>query len=136
MTHMPKPISPVDTQVCSVVLFDGSCPLCNREIAMYRRLRSHGSLEWIDVSAPQYSPPKGVSRETLMHRFHTITPRGELLSGASAFVHMWSLLPGWRYLAYFAKHQPLLFMMEMMYRLFLLARPWMQSAHRRLFPFV
>jgi 3-demethoxyubiquinol 3-hydroxylase len=117
MIHMPKPINPVDTQACSVVLFDGSCPLCN-------------------ISAPQYSPLKGVSRETLMHRFHTITPSGELLSGANAFVHMWSLLPGWRHLAYFAKRQPLLSIMEMMYRLFLLARPWMQSAHRRLFPFV
>ncbi len=123
---------PGETQACSAVLFDGSCPLCSKEIAMYRNLHSLGRVEWIDVSAPQYCPPAGVSRSTLMQRFHTVTPSGELLSGASAFVHLWSVLPGWRYLAAFGKHKAVLVVMEALYRVFLHARPWMQSAYRRL----
>ena len=38
-----------------------------------------------------------------MERFHVITPGGVLLSGARAFVYVWSQLPGWRHLARLAQ---------------------------------
>ena len=32
------------------IYYDGSCPLCRREIAFYRRLRATMRLDWVDVS--------------------------------------------------------------------------------------
>ena len=66
-----------------------------------------------------------------MQRFHVITPDGALLSGARAFVHVWSQLPGWRRLAKLAVVPGVLPAMEGSYRVFLVFRPWMQSLYRR-----
>lgn len=116
---------------CSAVLFDGSCPLCSREIEMYRKLPAREMLDWIDISAPGYTPPPGMTQAALMQRFHAIAPDGAVLSGAKAFVHVWSHFPGWRYLARFAKVPGVLYLMDAGYRAFLVVRPGMQAAYRR-----
>ena len=120
-----------DSSACSEVLFDGSCPLCVKEIDMYRKLPARAQVRWIDVSSPAYFPALGTTRPMLMRRFHVITPQGELLSGAKAFVHVWTLLPGWHYLARTAKVPGVLWLMEASYRAFLIVRPLMQSTYRR-----
>jgi ubiquinone biosynthesis monooxygenase Coq7 len=117
---------------CTAVLFDGSCPLCTREIGMYSKLPSRTPIAWIDISSPQYQPPIGTTRAALMQRFHVVTPNHALLSGAHAFVHVWSQLPGWRHLARLASVPGVLPAMELVYRLFLVIRPWMQSMYRRM----
>jgi 3-demethoxyubiquinol 3-hydroxylase len=119
------------SSACSEVLFDGSCPLCSQEIDMYRKLPARAKVQWVDVSNPSYCPPHGTTRALLMQRFHAITPEGELLSGARAFMHVWALLPGWHYLARAAKVPGILWLMETTYRTFLIFRPWMQAAYRR-----
>jgi hypothetical protein len=72
-----------------------------------------------------------MTRAALMRRFHVSTPSGELLSGAKAFVHLWSQLAGWHRLARLARLPGVVFLMELAYRLFLLFRPSMQWAHKR-----
>jgi predicted DCC family thiol-disulfide oxidoreductase YuxK len=124
-------IAPRATTQRSAVLFDGSCPLCTREIAMYRKLPASACMEWVDVSAPGYRPPAGATRDALMRRFHTITPTGQVLSGAQAFAHVWSYLPGWQWLARLAKLPGVLPVMELAYRAFLVFRPSIQAAYRR-----
>ena len=121
----PKPASSVST-----VFYDGSCPLCQREIAGYRRLPARSPIDWIDVSAVGYCAPRGTTKKLLMKRFHVVTPAGEMVSGARAFAHMWSQLPGWRVLGLVAKLPGILQVMEISYRLFLPVRPLIQAVLR------
>ncbi len=32
------------------VYFDGACPLCRREISLYRKLDKEGVISWVDVA--------------------------------------------------------------------------------------
>lgn len=97
---------------------------------MYQKLPARGGIVWIDVSSPDYCPPPGMSRAVLMRRFHAIDLDGKLLSGARAFVHVWSQLPGWQNLAQLSRVPGALAMMEVGYRMFLVVRPAMQRIYR------
>lgn len=109
------------------VMFDGACPLCLREIALYRRLKANEAISWVDVSAGNFQPPAGMTKAQLLKRFHLITPDGELLSGAEAFVFVWNRLPGWRWLGFFSRLPGMLFLMERVYLGFLIVRPTLQK---------
>lgn len=111
---------------CVEVYFDGSCPMCRREIAVYQNITPDQPISWVDVSQPDTPLPQGQSKEQLMARFHTRTAQGELLSGAAAFVHVWGQLPGWRVLAWLAKVPGMLWVMEKAYNGFLPVRPAIQ----------
>lgn len=111
---------------CVEVYFDGSCPMCRREIAVYQNITPDQPIAWVDVSKPDTPLPQGQSKEQLMARFHTRTAQGELLSGAAAFVHVWAQLPGWRVLAWLAKVPGMLWAMEKAYSGFLPVRPAIQ----------
>ena len=115
-----------DPSPCTTVLYDGSCPLCSREIRMYQQLQARSSLQWVDVSKPDQTLPAGVTQHALMARFHVMTAQGQLLDGARAFVHMWRQLPGWRWLAWLASIPGVVMLMEGMYRAFLWIRPWIR----------
>jgi ubiquinone biosynthesis monooxygenase Coq7 len=129
---MPKPdtVEPKFRAPCIAVFFDGSCPLCVTEIAMYRKLPARSGIVWTDVSNPDYCPPLGMSRAELMRRFHVINLDGELLSGARAFVHVWSQLPGWQHLAQLSRVPGLLAIMDIGYQMFLVVRPAIQRIYR------
>jgi 3-demethoxyubiquinol 3-hydroxylase len=81
------------------VLYDGACPLCRREIDLYRGLRSRTPVCFADVSDAAQPLPRGTTREQLLARFHVRDADGRLLSGAQAFLALWDTLPGWRWLA-------------------------------------
>lgn len=105
------------------VYFDGACPLCTAEINYFKKATPPGSTTFEDVSLEGARRPEGVSREELLARFHVRRDDGTVLSGASAFVQMWQHAPGWRWLARMSKIPGALWIMEVMYRLFLLLRP-------------
>lgn len=123
--------------VCSLnpqVLYDGSCPLCRREIAFYQQqetsqatLQAHQKIQWVDVSGSTAQVPASYTQAQLMARFHVQNQQGQVLSGAAAFVYLWSLLPGWRYLSYVAKIPGMLKLLELSYRFFLRFRPSIQA---------
>lgn len=112
------------------VYYDGSCPLCRREIAMYRRLRGADRLHWLDVSA---GGPLGedLSCEAAMRRFHVRDAQGRLFSGGAAFARLWQALPGWRALGWLLAFPPLSWLLELAYRAFLPLRPRLQGLARR-----
>ena len=86
------------------VYFDGSCPICSREIAFYKRNSTHKDVKWVDVANVETAGlfPQGLSREELLARFYVKTEAGQLLSGADAFILIWKNTPSRRALGCFA----------------------------------
>jgi predicted DCC family thiol-disulfide oxidoreductase YuxK len=117
----------------AAVFYDGACPLCRREVAMYQGKDNAGTFDWVDVSACEaavVSP--GLTADDAKRRFHVRRADGELLSGAAAFAHLWSSTPGWRWLGRFARLPGMLWILERSYRGFLTVRPQMQRFARSL----
>ena len=112
------------------VLYDGACPLCRREIGVYRGLDALQPVAWCDVSAPDTDLPDGGDRAAYLARFHVQMPDGKILSGAAAFVALWSVLPGWRWLARLGRLPGMMPIMEGTYRMFLKVRPRLQRLAR------
>jgi predicted DCC family thiol-disulfide oxidoreductase YuxK len=119
-----------DTLPRLTVYFDGSCPLCQREIALYRRLASLQPIQWVDVSSG-FACDSGLSCEAAMRRFHVRTAQGQLLSGARAFSALWRCFRGWRVLGWATAVPPVSWLAEGAYRLFLPIRPTLQRWMRR-----
>ncbi len=83
-----------------VVLFDGGCPMCSREIAHYRRLGGAEAIDWVDISAAvSLQAQYGISSDVAMARFHVRDPQGHWQTGAWGFVELWSHLVAYRWLA-------------------------------------
>ena len=112
------------------VYFDGSCPLCQREIALYRRLPQAATIDWVDVSCGT-DLGSDLSCAAAMARFHVRDNHGRLFSGAAAFSQMWRQFPGWRWLGYVSAWPPMSWLFELAYRLFLPIRPILQKWVRR-----
>jgi predicted DCC family thiol-disulfide oxidoreductase YuxK len=123
---------PVNERSELTVLYDGACPLCRREIGVYRGLQPNTPVCFLDVSDEALPLPPGTTRQQLLARFHVRGRDGELLSGAKAFLALWAALPGWRWLALFGRVPGMAWAMERAYRLFLRWRPAMQRWATRL----
>ena len=73
------------------VLYDGACPLCRREIGVYRGLQplqQDSPVCFSDVNDAALPLPPGTTREQLLARFHVRGRDGVLLSGAQAFLEL------------------------------------------------
>ena len=114
------------------VLYDGACPLCRREIGVYRGLRPNTPVCFSDVNDPALPLPDDTTREQLLARFHVRSSDGQMLSGAQAFLALWAALPGWRWLALIGRLPGVAWLMERLYRLFLRWRPMLQRWAARL----
>jgi len=111
------------------VYFDGSCPLCSREIAWYKKQTGAENIDWNDISdKAQLQLEDDLHHEDAMRRFHVRKSDGTLISGASAFSELWRSLPKFKLLGSFVSLPVVSSMAELMYRLFLKVRPLMQRA--------
>ena len=105
------------------IFFDGSCPLCAAEMAIYSRAATNEALEFVDICAPSARLPAQLDPHAARSRFYVLTGSGDLLSGAVAFVEVWRHLPRWRHLARIVSFPVILSMLEFGYRVFLRGRP-------------
>ena len=102
-----------------MVFYDGSCPLCSREIRHYQRRRHAGRLRWVDVSTPEYDSTEfGLDQTRAMARFHVMDRHGDWQTGAAGFVALWSELPAYRWLATFIRQLRLVSLLDWCYQHF------------------
>lgn len=129
MSKTPIPLNAARCEALTV-LFDGSCPLCQREIALYQSLAPLQPVSWRDISADSagLSP---ADQARYMARFHVQHEDGRVVSGAAAFVALWLVMPGWRWLGRIARLPGVTPVLELAYRAFLHLRPSLQRWARR-----
>jgi predicted DCC family thiol-disulfide oxidoreductase YuxK len=126
--RLPRGMSPclsLDETVMThvTVWYDGSCPLCQREIALMRRLDRRGAIRFVDVADAQAICP--VDRSALLARFHA-RENGTLYSGAAAFAAMWRAIPLLRPFGLLARNSFMLKLLDGLYAIFLKYRPRLQ----------
>ncbi|MBA2724151.1 MAG: DUF393 domain-containing protein [Methylibium sp.] len=103
--------------------FDGACPVCSREVAMYRRQPGADGVRWVDVARCEAGDlGTGLTREAAMARLHLRRLDGNLVSGAEAFTSLWQALPRWSWLGRLLGSGPGLPLLEAGYRVFLVVR--------------
>lgn len=109
---------------CTTVYFDGGCPVCSREVGMYRREAGADAVRWVDVAAcaDPAALGAGLSREAAMARLHLRRADGSLVSGARAFTELWRALPRWAWLGRLLGTGPALWLLEAGYSGFLFVR--------------
>ncbi len=116
--------APDDERPGLTVYYDGGCPICAREIGMYRSCRGADRIAWVDadaVSGDVLAP--GLSRDDAMARFHVIDSSGRAFSGGAAFSALWRALPAFSMLGRILSCWPFSIILEGIYRLFLILRP-------------
>jgi predicted DCC family thiol-disulfide oxidoreductase YuxK len=102
------------------VWYDGSCPICSREIALMQRLDRRSAIRFVNLSGQDAGCP--IDRDALLRRFHA--QEGDtVLSGAAAFAAMWRAIPLLRPLGLAARNAQVLWLLERLYRVFLRLRP-------------
>jgi demethoxyubiquinone hydroxylase (CLK1/Coq7/Cat5 family) len=123
----------VDKGAHLTVLFDGACPLCQREIRFWRRRPGADAISWVDISVSDTSEvAPGLARSDALARFHVIDTNGAIVSGGPAFARLWGALPGFRWLGQLFQTAPCAWFLERGYRLFLRMRPGLQRLAGRL----
>ncbi len=113
------------------VYFDGSCPLCTKEIGLYQKADGAERITFCDVSRAGASLPEGLTPADAMARFHVRGADGRLESGAAGFALLWSSLPRWRWLGRIVSLPPVRAVAEVSYRGFLKVRPAIQRWFKR-----
>ncbi|WP_212743415.1 thiol-disulfide oxidoreductase DCC family protein [Shimia litoralis] len=113
------------------IFYDGSCPLCTSELGVYERADTDNALVLVDVSSASFSGDEFINRSDAMARLHVRFDDGRQVSGAQSFVEIWRVLPSWRWMAKVESIPGAVPMLEMLYRLFLRARPCVVRGFKR-----
>lgn len=112
------------------VYFDGSCPLCAREIGFYQA-KCTGNVAFIDIAANPLPEDGDLDQKSAMARFHVRLPDGRLQSGGAGFRALWSETPGFRLLARLCDNPPMRWIIDRAYDGFLKFRPATQKIARK-----
>lgn len=107
------------------VYFDGYCPVCRREVALYRRLARAGAVVWRDLAGPvDVVVGESFDRNAALTLLHVRDGDGVLRIGLDAHECLWAALPGWRMLAWLLRRAPRLrSLADAGYRWFTARRP-------------
>ena len=124
----------INKQSITCVFFDGACPLCSKEVKLYKKLAAndklHGQyndadIEWIDISKSRTELKKeGIKYADAMQLMHVKDASGVHQVGINAVLTVWDQIPYYRQLSKVLKSIPALHpLLDKAYRL---------AAHNRL----
>lgn len=103
-TNDPEPMT---------MYYDGGCPVCAREVAVYRKLDRNRAIRWHDVSVGEGDLGLDhVSQADALTILHARLPDGRLVTGVDAFIAVWDRLPGFKSFARLARWRPVTWMLE------------------------
>lgn len=111
------------------VIYNGACPICAREIGLYRRRaeRAGAAVQFTDLNDAELRQ-HGLDRDAAARALHVV--QGDrLLNGLAAFRALWAVTPGFRWLAWVSGLPVLRQMADALYQ-WLLA-PMLYAMHRR-----
>ena len=81
------------------VIYNADCPICSREIAVYRREAEDARLPIGFTALTDADLARvGLTPDAAARRFHVVQ-NGALHGGLDAFLILWRALPRWRWLA-------------------------------------
>ena len=86
-----------------IVLYDGKCGLCAKEINHYKKIVPDGIFEWQDITkTTDVLDNEGISFVDGLKSLHVKDNHGKMHSGVDAFIIIWSHIPmrHWKLLAY------------------------------------
>lgn len=110
------------------VYYDGLCPVCSREVAVYRRLDRPGHIRWQDLATRSDDL---LDLDAAYRLLHVRDTDGVLHVGFAAHLLMWQRLPGFRLLAWTLRRcRPSAYVVERIY-LWLTARRPGLARHQR-----
>jgi len=105
------------------VYYDGGCPVCAREINLYRGGKAAGSFDWVDVTqVDEVALGTDLPREAALAQMHVRRADGSLATGAAAFGEIWRRIPGLRWLGQLLGIRPFSVLAEVGYVIFLRMR--------------
>ncbi|MEM1289777.1 MAG: DUF393 domain-containing protein [Pseudomonadota bacterium] len=113
-------------EAACTVYYDGACPLCQREIALYQSMEGSDAIRWHDVSVTG-TGASDLETADAMARFHVRRADGSLVSGARGFFEVMKTLPRLRWLGSLLSVPPIPWIAEGAYRLFLPLRPTLKK---------
>ncbi|MGN6519307.1 MAG: thiol-disulfide oxidoreductase DCC family protein [Dokdonella sp.] len=82
------------------VYYDGLCPVCGREVALYRRVARPGAIRWRDLAGGRdVLRGESFDLDAALALLHVRDAGGALHVGLAAHLVLWDRLPGLRRLA-------------------------------------
>jgi len=99
------------------VFFNDSCSICRMEINHYKKI-SNSNLEWIDITNNDDALKlTSKSQKELLRRLHVIDD-DKVISGAKAFIIIWSKIPKYKFLSKLFSIKPIFFIFHYLYEIF------------------
>lgn len=100
-------------QANTCVFYDGACPLCRREISLYKKLAGRegqeSDIDWIDISKSQVELKKeGIKYEDAMKLIHIKDASGVHQVGIDGIFTLWNKLPYYRKVSRLLQKLPML----------------------------
>jgi predicted DCC family thiol-disulfide oxidoreductase YuxK len=82
-----------------ILFYDGSCPLCKKEINHAVSIDKDKKVDWIDISTDTLLLKQfEISHSDAMKQLHVIDQNGDLFIGVDAFMTIWQFLPYYQHL--------------------------------------
>jgi predicted DCC family thiol-disulfide oxidoreductase YuxK len=107
-----------------IIYYDGLCHLCSREINHYRH-RTDDSVQYVDIMQEDFDPElHGVDAKAVHKTMHARLD-GELNKGVDAFLAIWSVVPGYRWLNRIVSLPGIYHLAKPIYSFFAWLRPYL-----------